>query len=104
MAATFTWTFSSLDIASTEDGLTDVIKTIHWRYKCSEDTYTSEFYGALALESPDPLYYIQYNDITKEDLVAWLENKLNMSEMHEGLLAAIENLKNPPMVTRIPNF
>lgn len=104
MAATFTWTFSSLDIAPSEDGLTDVIKTIHWRYKCSEGEHFTEFYGSAIMESPDPLYYIEYNDITKDDLELWVEDKLNMQDMQTDILAALENIKNPPIVTRTPKF
>ena len=104
MAATFTWTFSSLDIAPTEDGLVDVIKTIHWRYMCSDGTYSTEFYGSVAMEAPDPLYYIDYNDITKDDLELWVEDKLNMEDMQKDILAALANIKNPPIVTRTPKF
>jgi hypothetical protein len=104
MTATFTWTFPSLDIVPSSDGLVDVIKTIHWRYMCSEGTYSTEFYGSVSLESPDPADYVEYDDIVKEDLELWVEDKLNIPDMQEGLLASLEAIKNPPIVSRTPNF
>ena len=44
MANTYTWDFPTLDTAPSEDGLSDVIKTIHWRITAVSDScllYTS---------------------------------------------------------------
>ena len=37
MANTYTWDFPTLDTAPSEDGLSDVIKTIHWRITAVSD-------------------------------------------------------------------
>jgi hypothetical protein len=37
MANTYTWDFPALDTAPSEDGLSDVIKTIHWRITAVSD-------------------------------------------------------------------
>ena len=34
MANAYTWDFPTVDTAPSEDGLSDVIKTIHWRITC----------------------------------------------------------------------
>jgi hypothetical protein len=104
MTATFTWNFPSLDIAPSEDGLVDVIKTIHWRYMGSDGDYSTEVYGTVSMESPDPEDYVEYDDITKEDLELWVEDKLNILDMQSNLLSVLEALKNPPIVSRTPNF
>jgi hypothetical protein len=38
MANTYTWDFPTLDTAPSEDGLSDVIKTIHWRITAVSDS------------------------------------------------------------------
>ena len=55
----FTWSFPQFDVAKAEDGLTDVVKTIHWRYDAVDGDYSASttfitflnpgIYGSLVL-------------------------------------------------------
>ena len=40
--ATYTWDFPTFDTAPSEDGLSDVIKTIHYRYTAISDQTDSD--------------------------------------------------------------
>ena len=103
MAITYTWTISSLDVAPSEDTLTDVIKVAHWRYRATDsvDALTSEVYGAQGFATPDPAAYTPFDSVTEAQLVGWIEAAMGeerMDAMNAFLAVAIENLRNPPIV------
>lgn len=104
MAATFTWTISSLDTAPLENKLVDVIKTVHWRYTCTDGDCATESYGTVSLNSPEPKNYIKYDSLTKETVVGWVECQLDVTEMQTRLLATLAAIKTPTVVSRTPNF
>ena len=94
----YTWTISALDTAPKEDGLTDVVKNVHWRYKAIDDSYEAEIYGSMACATPSETDFTAYPDLTKSDVIGWLENGLNVEDLQASLSSQIENLKNPPIV------
>ena len=98
MALETKWLISQMDTAPSEDGLTDVVKVIHWRYEGKDGEYTAEVYGAMACATPSETDFTAYEDLTYEQVCTWLEAGLNTEAMNENLATQIENLKNPPIV------
>jgi hypothetical protein len=102
MATTYKWVVSQLDTAPSEDGLTDVVKTVHWRYQAEQvdgdKTYNAEVYGAMACATPSDTDFTAYADLTYEQVCEWLEAGNNVEAMELNLDTQIENLKNPPIV------
>ena len=49
---TFKWVVSQMDTAPSEDGLTDVVKVVHWRYQAEDGEYNAEVYGAMGCATP----------------------------------------------------
>ena len=104
MANTYTWDFPALDTAPSEDGLSDVIKTIHWRITAVDDNgITASAYGSVSPEL-DPDNFVAFDSVTKD----WCKEKVLASldkteaEMQETLDTQIDNLANPPMVSKVP--
>jgi hypothetical protein len=111
MANTYTWDFPTLDTAPSEDGLSDVIKTIHWRITAVSDTETndegnylsSSAYGTASPEL-DPDNFVAFDSVTKD----WCKEKVlaSMGQTEEELKAnldtQIDNLANPPIVQKVP--
>lgn len=95
----YTWTISSMETAPSEDGLTDVVKTIHWRYKGVDGDYQAEVYSSFACASPSPTDFTAYEDLTEADVIGWLEAGIDVDAMKENIDSQIENLKNPPIVS-----
>jgi len=98
MALETKWLISQMDTAPSEDGLNDVVKTVHWRYEGKDGEYTAEVYGAMACATPSETDFTAYEDLTYEQVCTWLEAGLNVEAMNENLATQIENLKNPPIV------
>ena len=95
----YTWTISSMETAPSEDGLTDVVKTIHWRYKGVDGDYQAEVYSSFACPSPSSTDFTAYEDLTEADVIGWLEAGIDVDAMKASIDSQIEGLKNPPIVT-----
>jgi hypothetical protein len=95
---TFKWVVSQLDTAPSEDTLTNVVKTVHYRYQAEDEQYTSEVYGTLACATPSETDFTAYADLTYEQVCEWLEAGLDVQALETNLEAQIEYQKNPPIV------
>jgi hypothetical protein len=112
MANTYTWDFPTLDTALSEDGLSDVIKTIHWRITAVSDSETDADGNALSASSYgtaspelDPDNFVAFDSVTKD----WCKEKVlarmgqTEGELQANLDTQIDNLANPPIVQKLPS-
>jgi hypothetical protein len=98
MALETKWVISTLDTAPSFDGLTDVVKTVHYRYQGQDAEYFAEVYGTMGCATPSDTDFTAYEDLTYEQVCAWLVAGLDQDAMDLNLLAQIENQKNPPII------
>ena len=98
MALETKWVVSQLDTAPSEDGLTDVVKTVHYRYQGQDEQYFAEVYGTMGCATPSDTDFTAYEDLTYEQVCAWLVAGLDQNAMDLNLEAQIENQKNPPII------
>jgi len=98
MALETKWVIAQLDTAPSEDGLTDVVKTVHYRYQGQDAEYFAEVYGTMGCATPSDTDFTAYEDLTYEQVCEWLVAGLDQEAMDLNLEAQIENLKNPPIV------
>jgi len=96
---TYTWLISQLDCAPQENNLDDVVKTIHWRYQATDGTHTTDCYGSIGVGEVDPDDFTPYADLTKDQVIAWLETQLDVDSLQEGLASWLATLANPPIVS-----
>ncbi len=98
----FKWVISQLDTAPSEDGLTDVVKTVHWRYQATEvteeKTWFAEVYGTMACATPSSTDFTAYPDLTEAQVESWLEAGLDTAALQANLESQIEYQKNPPII------
>ena len=91
-----------MDTAPSEDGLTDVVKTVHWRRDAEEvdgdKTYYGDVYGAQSFPAPHEAAFTPYADLTFEQVCGWLESALDVAALDMALDQQIEQQKNPPLV------
>lgn len=84
---TFNWTISAAEREVNLDGLENVIKTIHWTYRgTDENGVTAEAYGATAIGNPDPENFTPWEEVTDPVAIGWLENIMSTTPalMPEG--------------------
>ena len=99
MAITYTWNVNTMDAAPSEDGLTDVVKVVHWRLTATDGTYTADTYSTVGLDTPSPDHFTSFNDLTEAQVISWVESKLDVENIKTGLANRLAELANPPIVT-----
>jgi hypothetical protein len=100
----FTWSFPQFDVAKAEDGLTDVVKTIHWRYDAVDGGFSAGAYGSVSLSAPDPDAFTPYSQITPVWAIECVTGQIKLDEINAALETQIENQKNPPVMPMVPPF
>lgn len=100
----FKWIISAMDCAPQTDGLTDVVKAVHWRRIFTDGEYTVDIYGVCEVGSPTPEHFVSYQDLTKEEVEGWLEVALDVPKISEQLIILMENARFPEIITLPPPF
>ena len=63
---TYTWNFPAFDCRVDEDGMQDVVTTVHWIYiGTNEDGIIASVYGAQAVGTPTPDAFTPYPDLSE---------------------------------------
>jgi hypothetical protein len=107
MANTYNWIISSLEAKIHEDNLDNVIFNVHWRYYASDgevEPITATRIGVLNVKYKEGDPFIPYADLTKENVVEWLESGLDVDELKTYLDKDIELQKNPINETLFPDW
>ena len=102
---TYKWIISAVECKVKEGDMTDVVYVVHWRYNATnENGITAEVYGAQTISSPNPEDFTPYDQITKEQVVGWLEASIDVPAMDLNLDEQINLIINPVNVTLPPPF
>jgi len=107
MANTYNWKINALDAKIHKDDLDNVIYTVHWSFIGQDDSekpVSASSIGTLGVQYTEENPFIPYEDLTKEDVVGWLEEGLDVDSMKENLDRKIELIKNPVDETLRPNW
>lgn len=96
--ATYNWVINQMDTKPTEDGLTDVVVTIHWTREAKQDEILVSSYGSMGCETPSDTDFTAYADLTYEQVCSWLDLGLPVEQIDLGLDKQIEDIINPPIV------
>lgn len=104
MRTIYSWTFPYFDVAPNKNGLTNVVKVIHWRYRLDKDGLFSEIFGSTGLDGPSSGSFVPYDQITEPWAIEMVNLKNDVAQLQEALLLDIESQKNPPTVQMAPPF
>ena len=99
---TYTWSISKLDCAPAENGLTNIIKVIHWGLTgVDENGISSSMSNSYPLSTPSPEGFADYSTLTQETVIGWLESNLDVGYIKSILSNEIASQYNPP-ITSLP--
>ena len=101
MANNYKWTINALDAkVAVEDGNENVVYTVHWGLSATDETgeHTVSSIGTHGVEY-DADNFTPYADLTKADVIGWLEAGLDVESIKAGLDAQIEKLITPTETT-----
>lgn len=97
MAISYAWSFPTFEVVYSEDGFTNVVKTVNWLYTAVDGNYSTYAYGSVGLPGPGQPF-TSYNDLTPEIVEGWVVSAIGQDKvdaMEVSLAAQIEALKNP---------
>ena len=99
---TYTWSISGLDCAPAENGLTNIVKVIHWGLTAADENgISASMSNSYPLPSPSPEAFTDYSTLTKETVIGWLESNLDVGYLKSILSNEIASQYNPP-ITSLP--
>ena len=99
---TYTWSISKLDCAPSENGLTNIVKIIHWTLAgVDENGVSSSMSNSYPLSTPSPEGFADYSTLTQETVIGWLESGLDVGYIKTRLSNEISSQYNPP-ITPLP--
>ena len=93
---TTTWTIEQLD-RQTADGL---VTTAHWRVDAVDGEHTAGSYGSVSFERGTS--FTAYNSLTESQVIAWVKEKLDVTEIQASLQSQINAKKTPVTSTGLP--
>lgn len=98
----YNWIWSGSDVKIKEGELNKVITAIHWRRILTDGEYFAENIGVQAIGEPNPDAFTDYENLSHEEVFAWLEASMNVEVLDAQLAENIELQKNPITATIPP--
>jgi hypothetical protein len=99
MTAVITWKISQLDRNAADGGVT----TAHWTVTAVDGDYSASAYSTAGF-TPDPEApgFVPYEELTEDDVLAWVWDSVDKDAAEESLLKQIDAQKNPVVVSGTP--
>ena len=90
----------NLTVLTSFDGLTNVVKTVHWKYVgVDEESQVAQYImGKTDVPDPDSGNFVDYDLLTKETVEGWLINQIGAStilDYQNAIYKMIENILYP---------
>jgi hypothetical protein len=106
MEIIYDWKILAMEVVLNQDGLSNVVNNVDWRLIATTEDgdYFAEHYGKQYVSNPDADTFINYEELTKEKVVSWLENILNVEQLKENLAYQIDLQINPITALLNPPF
>ena len=99
MATEFKWTISTLE-RKLDDGF---VFTAHWNCRASDGDFSASSYGTAGFtQNPEAADYIPYEQLTEEQVLAWVWESVDKDATEAALQAKIDADKNPTSATGTP--
>ena len=93
----YNWNVVQMD-RLTSDGF---VVTVHYTVNAVDGEYTAYTYGTVGYTQGEGSY-VPYADLTKAEVVGWVQESLGKDTVEEGLTAQIEAQKNPVQEAGVP--
>ena len=88
----FTWKVAAMDYAVSQDGLSNVVNTVHWRCsKEDENGNSGSAYGTHSLPAPDPSNFVEWDNLDEFTVLSWMTaDMVATADEGEDPVAAVE--------------
>ena len=95
-----------MEVILNQDGLANVVSNIDWRLiaTVADKPYRALHWAKQYVSAPDATTFTNYEELTKEQVVGWLESILDVTKLKEGLAYQIDLQINPTHALLAPPF
>lgn len=96
------WKILKLECISNQNGLENVIFHVYFEY-IGEQTinnilYSASLFEVIAIEEPDVNNFTPLDEVTKEQVISWIENKIDIFALNTRLNILIERQIKPSII------
>jgi hypothetical protein len=95
---TYNWQINQMD-RKTTDGF---VLTVHYNVTATDGDYSANTYGTVGYTEEDGKSYIPYDQLTQDEVVAWVQDSLGQETVEASLATQIEALKHPVVESGLP--
>jgi hypothetical protein len=92
----FKWTIRNLEIIPNDNGMINVVKSIHYTYTGTYESYSAEIEGVTYLESPESSNYKPYEELTHDEVVSWIQTKYDIGLFNKNIIEQLQQKIVPP--------
>jgi hypothetical protein len=101
------WSIGALDCRVQEDGLSDVVYSVHWRVSKTEvdgdKTYSASVYSTCSVPGPNPASFVPYDQLTQDEVLGWIwANGVDKAATEAAVEAQLALQKHPVTVSLPP--
>lgn len=84
----YNWKIDKVVVSPNDNGLENVIKSVYYSVDVtdSETQRTTTLSGSLALSDPDPMTFVEFNQLTNDLIKQWITNMVDMIELESQAL------------------
>jgi hypothetical protein len=106
MEIIYTWEITAMEVILNQDGLSKVVSNIDWRLIATVDgeKYRAEKWAKQYVSAPEASTFTNYEELTKEQVIGWLESVLDVPQLKEYLAEQINIQANPVIAILPPPF
>jgi hypothetical protein len=106
MEIIYTWEITAMEVILNQDAFSKVVNNIDWRLIATVNgkPYRALHWAKQYVSAPDATTFTNYEELTKEQVVGWLESVLNVPQLKENLEEQINLQANPTHALLAPPF
>jgi hypothetical protein len=103
MEIIYNWEITAMEVILNQDGLSNVVSNIDWRLiaTVADKPYIAQHWAKQYVSAPEAGAFTNYEELTKEQVVSWLESVLDVPQLKENLEEQI-NLQANPVTALLP--
>lgn len=105
MENTYTWDITGIQAYPSHGGKYDVVVAIHWVLTGTDGISSASRQGAAGIAFNPNSEFTPYENLTKEELIAWVQESLGLEGVQEamdGVSSDLIQLSKRPILMNLP--
>ena len=96
---TYKWFVYEFQVNPSSNNLQDVVTKVYWRRQVIAEpngvAYVYEMKGETDLDAPDKADFTQFDNLTQDIIIPWLESAIDMTKLNNQLDIELDKIINP---------